>query len=65
MKKVSTSFYNDKIRRKGSDCICLSVMLIEAVFEMSRNYYPQLFLKECKGIFKEIARHIRDHTLSM
>lgn len=58
MKKVNTSFYNDKIRIKGSYCIRLSVMLIDSVFKICRNYYLQLFLEECKDVVKEVARYI-------
>ena len=28
-------------------------MLIDSVFRTSKNYYPQVFLEECKYIIKE------------
>lgn len=33
------------IVEEGSHCVCLSVMLIDFVFKMDKNYYPQVFLK--------------------
>ena len=39
---------------------CLSVM-IDFVFKIDKNYYPQVFLEECIYIFKEkINRYIND-----
>ena len=40
-------------KKKGSHCICLSVELIYSVFKMGKNCYPQVFLGECKYIFKK------------
>ena len=39
--------------KEGSHHICLSIILIDSVFKMNKNYYPQMFLKECKYIVKE------------
>ena len=32
---------------------CLSVILNNSVFKMTKNYYPQVFLKEWKKVVKE------------
>lgn len=32
---------------------CLSAVLIDSVFKMGKNYYPQVFLEELKYIFRE------------
>ena len=37
----------------GSQCICLSVILIDSVYIKDKNYYPQVFFEECKYIAKE------------
>ena len=37
-----------KIPKEGSQCICLSVILINSVYRTGNNYNPQVFLKECK-----------------
>ena len=50
---VNTNFHNDKMPKEGSHCICLSVILIDFVFKIGKNYYPQMFLEECKYIVKE------------
>ena len=46
--KINTNFHNCKIPEEGSQCICLSVILIDSVFRTSNNYYLQVFLEECK-----------------
>ena len=48
--------------KEGSHCICLSMVLIDSVFKMSNNYYPQVFLEECKYIVnkKEVTRNITE-----
>ena len=44
--KTNTNFHNEKIPKEGSQLICLSVILIDSVFRMRKNYYPQVFLEE-------------------
>ena len=39
--KINTNFYNDKIPKEGSQCICLSVILIDPVYRKYKDYYPQ------------------------
>ena len=51
--KINTNFHNSKIPREGSQFICLSVILTDTVFRTSKNYYPQVFLEECKYVIKE------------
>ena len=53
MEKISKNFHDNKIPRKVSQCICLSVILIDSVFIAGKNYYPEVFLEECKYIVKE------------
>ena len=50
---INTNFYNDKIPEEDSQFICLSVILIDSVFRTGKNYYPQVFLEECKYVVKE------------
>ena len=40
--KLNTNFHNNKITKGGSQCICLSVILIDSVMRTSSNYYPQM-----------------------
>ena len=51
--KTNTNFNSDKIPKEGSQCICLSVILIDSVFRTGKNYYSQAFLEECKHVVKE------------
>ena len=51
--KIKTNFHNNKIPREGSQFICLSTILIDSFFRTSKNYYPQVFLEECKYVVKE------------
>ena len=39
--------------KEGSQCICLSVVLIDSVYRTGKNYYPQVFLEECIYVVKE------------
>ena len=39
--------------KKGSQFICLSVILIDSVFKTGKNYYSQVFLEECKYVNEE------------
>ena len=33
---------------------------VDSILKKDENYYPQLFLKECKYIKKKVIRHIND-----
>ena len=61
-RKINTNFHNDKISKEDSHCACLSVILIDSVLKMSKNYYPQAFVEECKYIVKEkeVTGHITE-----
>ena len=62
--KINKNFHNDKILIEGFQCICLSVILIKSVYMTSKNYYPHVFLEECKYVVKEdkIPGYITDDT---
>ena len=51
--KTNTNFYNNQIPKEWFQCICLSINLINSVFRMGNNYYPQEFLEQCKYVVKE------------
>ena len=54
--KIKMKSYKGKTNKKfliqGPHCICLSVLLIDFVFKISKNYYQQVFLEKCKYIVK-------------
>ena len=47
-KKLTHTF----MLKEGSQCICLSVVLIDTVFRTGNNYYSQVFLEECYYVIK-------------
>ena len=40
--KSAQIFMEIKYQKKGSQCICLSIILIDSVYRTGENYYPQL-----------------------
>ena len=52
-RKLITNFHGDKVPKEGSQCICLSVILIDSTFTTGKNYYPQVFLEEYQYVGKE------------
>ena len=51
--KINTNFHNNKTPKEGSQCICLLVILTNSVVRTGKNYYPQVFLEECKYVVNE------------
>ena len=58
--KINSNIHNNKLPKERSQFICLSVFLSNFAFRTSKNYYPQMFLQECKYVVKEkkISKHI-------
>ena len=55
-----------KIPKGDSQCICLSVILINYIFRAGNNYYLRVFLEECKYVVKgkRMLKHIIDEIES-
>ena len=51
--KPNAMFHSDKVPKEGSQCICLSVILIDSVFRNVKKYYPYMFLEERNYILEE------------
>ena len=49
-----------QIFRLDSNHTCLAVISLDFPLNKDDNYYPQVFLKECKYIEKKVIRHIND-----
>ena len=49
-KKINADFCGNKIPKKNSQCICLSVILLFSVFTMEINYCSQVFLEKFKYV---------------
>ena len=46
--KEVTDFYDKQVPKVDSNHTCLAVMSLEFVLKKDENYYPQVYLKECK-----------------
>ena len=57
-----TSNFHGKVPKEGSKYICQSLTVIDSVFKLGKNYFPQAFLEECKYKIKkkEIKSFIND-----
>ena len=51
-----SDFYDKKIPKVDSNHTCLEIISLDSALNKDGNYYPQVFLKECK----EVIRHIID-----
>ena len=49
----TTEFQDKEIFMVGSNHTCLAVISFDSDLKKDENYYPQMFLKECKHIEKE------------
>ena len=55
-----TDFYDKEIPKVDSNHTCLAVVRLDSAVKKDENYYPQVFLKECKYIEKKLVRQIID-----
>ena len=56
-----TNFYGKKIPKLDSNYTCLALIILESALKKDENYSPQVFLKECKYIEKNVVRYINDN----
>ena len=53
--RVYTNFQHNKMPKDNEYCAGLSVILLDSIFVNSnKEYYPQIFLEECKFAVKNI-----------
>ena len=59
----ATDFLNEEMAKVDSNYTCLAVIEIDFILKKDENYYPQIFLIECKYIEKEkmALRYITDY----
>ena len=50
--KININFHDNEAPREGSQCICLSLILINSLCKTGKNYYPQVFLEKRKYVIK-------------
>ena len=59
--KTKIKSHGDKeIAKVDSDNNCLTAINLDSALKKNENYYPQVFLKECKYIKKKVISHIID-----
>ena len=51
-------FYDKEIPKVNSNYTCLEVIRLDSALKNDENYYPQVFLKECKCIKNRVIRLI-------
>ena len=56
-----TNFYGKKIPKLDSNYTCLALISLESALKKDENYSPQVFLKECKYIEKNVVRYNDDN----
>ena len=49
-----TNFHNKKMSKEKAPCKCLSIIMIDAVINANKKYYPQTLLEECKYLQEKI-----------
>ena len=55
-----TDFYDKGIPKSDSNHTYLAVIHLNSALNKDGNYYPQIYLRECKCIKKKVMRHIID-----
>ena len=56
-----TDFYYKETPKVDSNHTCLAVISLDPALKKDENYYPQVFLEECKYTEKKVVRHIYDN----
>ena len=46
--KKNSICFDNRMPKKGCHCVCLAIILIDSVFNMGENCFPQVFSEECK-----------------
>ena len=59
---INIDFHDNGMPKDDSSSIYFYIILIDSVFKMRKNYYPQVFLEECKYTVKEKSRYISDDS---
>ena len=61
--KISTNFHSDKIPKEGSQCICLSVILIDTIYRTGKTVNLKCFRRMLiYNKLKKMPEYITDQT---
>ena len=56
-------FMIKKNAKVDSNHACLEVISLDSALKKDENYYPQVFLNDCKYIEKKVIWHINDNMI--
>ena len=51
--RINANFLGKKMPEYKEFCTCLFVILLDSVVKIGIDYYPQIFLEECKYVIKK------------
>ena len=54
--RVTTSFQGKKVPKENALYKWLSLITVDSVIRVSKRYYPQVYLDECKYVVKRTRR---------
>ena len=58
-----TANFNGKAPKEEIKRVCLSAIVIYSVFKSDKNYFPQVFLEECKYKIKEREKNNKSKVI--
>ena len=51
--RVNTDFQGKEVPKEDASYKCLSLIVLDFVIRVSKNYYPQTLLEECKYVIRK------------
>ena len=51
--KVKINFQGNRVPTENASYKCVSLIMLDSVIRVNKNYYPQTFLEECKYEIKK------------
>ena len=51
--RVNTNFQGKEVPKENASYKCLSLIVLESVTRVSKKYYPQTLLEECKYVIRK------------
>ena len=51
--KVNINFQGNRVPTENASYKCVSLIMLDSVIRVNKNYYPQTFLEECKYEIKK------------
>ena len=51
--RVNTNFQGKRVPKENASYKCLSLIMLDSVIRVSKKYYPQTLLEECKYVIRK------------